>query len=196
MKRCCDCRYTRGIGYDFWCGEGHTEYEVFGAETNCPYYEYHDWSKGTPSMTKNKRFTVIRKKNQVSKEMGNYVQDRGTTILKLGFFEDCNDVCDILNYLNDECEFLEIENEALEHAATKYAELCHKTLKENKQLKAQLYCDEEEDVKEDYLTLSCKELHKLKKENELLKMHMKSARAYLEGGYTKKAIERLQIADR
>ena len=56
-KRCTDCKYTKGIGYDFWCGEGHTEYEVFGAETNCPYYEYHDWSKGTPSRTK-KRFTI------------------------------------------------------------------------------------------------------------------------------------------
>ena len=53
-------------------------------------------------MTENKRFTVIRKKNPVSKEMGNYVQDKGTTILKLGFLEDCKDVCDILNELNDE----------------------------------------------------------------------------------------------
>ena len=49
-----------------------------------------------------KRFTVIRKKNPVSKEMGNYVQDMGTTILKLGFLEDCKDVCDILNELNNE----------------------------------------------------------------------------------------------
>ena len=55
-KRCTDCKYTKGIGYDFWCGEGHTEYEVFGAETNCPYYEYHDWSKSIPSRTE-KRFT-------------------------------------------------------------------------------------------------------------------------------------------
>lgn len=52
LKRCCDCKYTKGIGYDFWCGEGHTEYEVFGAETSCPYYEYHDWSKGTPTTKK------------------------------------------------------------------------------------------------------------------------------------------------
>lgn len=57
-KRCTDCRHTKGIGYDFWCGEGHTEYEVFGAETNCPYYEYHDWSKGVPSRT-DKRFVII-----------------------------------------------------------------------------------------------------------------------------------------
>ncbi len=55
-KRCTDCKHTKGIGYDFWCGEGHTEYEVFGAETNCPYYEYHDWSKGVPSRSA-KRFT-------------------------------------------------------------------------------------------------------------------------------------------
>ena len=57
-KRCTDCKYTKGIGYNFWCGEGHTEYEVFIGETNCPYYEYHDWSKGTPSKTE-KRFTIF-----------------------------------------------------------------------------------------------------------------------------------------
>lgn len=54
MKRCTDCKYTKGIGFDFWCGEGHTKYESLG-ETDCPYYEYHDWSKGTPSRTE-KRF--------------------------------------------------------------------------------------------------------------------------------------------
>ena len=55
-KRCTDCKHTKGIGFDFWCGEGHTEYEVFIGETNCPYFEYHDWSKDTPSKTE-KRFT-------------------------------------------------------------------------------------------------------------------------------------------
>lgn len=40
------------------------------------------------------------------------------------------------------------------------------------------------------------ENQKLKNENEQLKMHMKSAKAHLEGEHTKKAIERLQIADR
>ena len=33
------------------------------------------------------------------------------------------------------CEFLEIENESLTDGATKYAELYHKSLKENEQLK-------------------------------------------------------------
>lgn len=55
-RYCKDCKHCRGIGYDFWCGEGHTEYEVFLGETNCPYYEFHDWSKGAPDRTKNKRF--------------------------------------------------------------------------------------------------------------------------------------------
>ena len=55
-KRCTDCKHTKGIGIDFWCGEGHTEYEVFIGKTNCPYFEYHDWSKGTPSRTE-KRFS-------------------------------------------------------------------------------------------------------------------------------------------
>ena len=46
-------------------------------------------------------------------------------------------LCDLLNDLNDECEFLEIENESLEDGATKYAELYHKSLKENERLKQQ-----------------------------------------------------------
>ena len=45
------------------------------------------------------------------------------------------EVTDLLNELNDKCEFLEIENESLEEGATKYAELYHKSLKENEQLK-------------------------------------------------------------
>ena len=44
-------------------------------------------------------------------------------------------VVELLNELHDECEFLEIENESLEDGATKYAELYHKSLKENEQLK-------------------------------------------------------------
>lgn len=39
-----------------------------------------------------------------------------------------------LNMLNDECKFLEIDNKSLEHGATKYAELYHKSLKENERL--------------------------------------------------------------
>ena len=38
-------------------------------------------------------------------------------------------------------------------------------------------------------------LNELAEENEQLKMHMNSVKAYLEGGHTKKAIERLKIID-
>lgn len=93
-KRCTDCKYTRGIGYDFWCGEGHTEYEVFGAETNCPYYEYHDWSKGTPSRTEKRDYSLcIDCKHQ----RGTWVSDREIDTwcaIKKGI--DCDEVfeCD------------------------------------------------------------------------------------------------------
>lgn len=40
-----------------------------------------------------------------------------------------------------------------------------------------------------------KEKEWLYKENKQLKMHMKSVKAHLEGGHTKKAIERLKIID-
>lgn len=46
-----------------------------------------------------------------------------------------DEIIDLLNELNDKCEFLEIENESLEDGATKYAELYHKVLKENEELK-------------------------------------------------------------
>ena len=79
-------------------------------------------------------------------------------------------LCDLLNELNDECEFLKIDNESLEHGATKYAELCHETLKENKRLKK-----EAEEYNEDamsYQTLYEQQLetiHRLKKNiDELL----------------------------
>lgn len=98
-KRCTDCKHTRGIGFDFWCGEGHTEYEVFGAETNCPYYEYHDWSKGVPSRTA-KRFDY------------EYVDDK---FYDKGFFLDNgkrmfkDEVLNTLNELHEENERLKSE---------------------------------------------------------------------------------------
>lgn len=56
-------------------------------------------------------------------------------------FSSAKALCELLNELNDKCEFLEIENESLEDGATYYAELYHKSLKENEQLKQQLFCN-------------------------------------------------------
>ena len=71
-----------------------------------------------------KRFTLAYEK-------GNWwaVRDRDIILWK-------EEVVGLLNELNDKCEFLEIENESLEDGATKYAELYHKSLKENEQLKS------------------------------------------------------------
>lgn len=44
-----------------------------------------------------------------------------------------------LNELNNACDFLAIESESLEDAATRYAELYHKSLKENEQFKDKVY---------------------------------------------------------
>lgn len=109
-KRCTDCRYAKGIGYDFWCGEGHTEYEVFGAETNCPYYEYHDWSKGVPTMTA-KRFIIDE-----YLEIGSVVIDTENENVR---FEHENKLsmkqcCDLLNELYEENQKLKKENAELE----------------------------------------------------------------------------------
>ena len=76
-------------------------------------------------------------------------------------------------------------------------------------------CEENEDLKEDNAILKesykeilrkldetifdkaflQKEKEGLYEENKQLKMHMNSVKAYLEGGHTKKAIERLKIID-
>ena len=108
-KRCTDCKYTKGIGYDFWCDEGHTEYEVFGAETNCPYYEYHDWSKGIPSKIE-KRFT-----GEFDKQYGG-VHDNGEQLTNF-------EVVDLLNNLSEENMELKERNEFLELLTTHRGEM-------------------------------------------------------------------------
>lgn len=62
-------------------------------------------------------------------------------------------VCNLLNELSE-------ENEKLKKSISEYAFISDCSVQ---------VLNEEEDVKEDYLALSCKELHKLKKENEQLK---------------------------
>ena len=94
-------------------------------------------------MTENKRFYI---KESVLKE-GSAIQDKehkySFPVLesKMNFmFKKA------LNELNDECDFLETENESLEDTAIRYVELYHKSLKENERLKSQLYCDSDEGV--------------------------------------------------
>lgn len=127
-KRCVDCRYTKGIGYDFWCGEGHTEYEVFGAETNCPYFEYHDWSKGVPSMT-DKRFDY------------EYVDDK---FYDKGFFLDNgkkmfkDEVLNTLNELHEENKQLRKENNELDKKSDELHDEKIRLIRENTRLKKKL----------------------------------------------------------
>ena len=95
---CKDCRYSKGIGYDFWCGEGHTEYEVFTGETKCPYYEFHDWSKGIPNTIENKRFWCL---DEYESETSPIVDEK---------FAPTNGwLCDKLNKLYEENQELEQE---------------------------------------------------------------------------------------
>lgn len=80
------------------------------------------------------------------------------------------EIVKLLNELSDKCEFFEIENEALEDGATKYAELHHKSLKENEQLKEQISNLEHT---RDYCVECCerleKEIEQLKQKNEILR---------------------------
>ncbi len=147
-KRCTDCKHTKGIGFDFWCGEGHTKYESLG-ETNCPYFEYHDWSKGIPSKTE-KRFTkeemiylgngyiTIGSGTDKEKIPIEDISVRGSDIRNL----DDEQICDLLNNLAKENKQLEEENEELNEELMEYdsfkrlyEEKIEKLKKKNEQLK-------------------------------------------------------------
>lgn len=74
-----------------------------------------------------------------------------------------DEVVKLLNELDDKCEFLEIENEALEDAAIKYAERYHESLKENRELKQKV----------NFYKYFQKDARELEKENEQLKHELK-----------------------
>lgn len=87
-------------------------------------------------MTENKRFEVFKSNIMIG------INDNGKSI------GNVYAACDLLNELNDECEFLKIENESLEDGVKKYVELCHKSLKENEKLKELLMSSGELDEDE------------------------------------------------
>ena len=147
-KRCTDCRYTKGIGYDFWCGEGHTEYEVFGAETNCPYYEYYDWSKGVPSMTE-KRFEVDESENQFTifdnegaddyYHLGNDERDvRALCKLMNELLEEPAKLNGTINQLKEALKTLGEDYTKLTEKNNQYKILTDELKRQNKKLKARL----------------------------------------------------------
>ena len=52
-RLCTNCKHSRGLGYDFWCGEGHIKYEKYLAETDCPYFEVMDLQDNDFNNTEN-----------------------------------------------------------------------------------------------------------------------------------------------
>lgn len=159
---CKDCKHHRGIGFDFWCGEGHTAYEVFGRETNCPYYEYHDWSKGIPSEIEDKRFTLAHENDKWWA-----VRDGDITLWK-------EEVIHLLNEFDNETQQLQKENKELKTLVSFYKSFqndARKLEKENRQLKQKISdsgtaCAEEiTKIEEEF----DKEVSRLIKENNKLK---------------------------
>lgn len=59
MKDCTDCKKSRGLGSDVWCGDGHP-YESYMHETKCPYFE---------DMHINKPVTTISISGKAKKKM-------------------------------------------------------------------------------------------------------------------------------
>ena len=126
-KRCTDCKYTKGVGFDFWCGEGHTEYEVFGAETNCPYYEYHDWSKCIPSKTEKKRFVDLVEECLEDQFLIDTSNDKYYWVS-----DSLDDIVKLLNELHKENKKLKQVNEMLQ---MDFAMTERNLIEENEQLK-------------------------------------------------------------
>lgn len=171
-KLCPNCKHTRGIGFDFWCGEGHTEYEVFGAETNCPYYESRTGKQFT--VEKNNKYIAILDKG---KNIGNTYHV--CALLNAQYEEIQQSKVLIKKYHNENTDLIK-ENEQLKHEIN-YLEnrlddcVCLK--KENK------------DLKEENLELSQKilkglfedENDELRKENKKLKEELEWCRMTVDG---------------
>ena len=92
-------------------------------------------------MTENERFTIIQngdnftvRDNLKNKPMGMFTFKENEFPVYFCFHK----IIDLLNELNDECDFLKTENESLEHASAVYVELYHESLNENKQLKERI----------------------------------------------------------
>lgn len=152
-KRFCkDCKYTKGIGYDFWCGEGHTEYEVFAGETNCPYYKYHDWSKGTPSRTK-KQFEVVF--NGINFNLRNNETNEEVRLLDEKWYYDY--IANLLNTLHDDNRRLQKRIEIHKYDDLDTIKQLERALKNNEK------CSKE-------IEILYEKNQKLKKENKKLKL--------------------------
>ena len=127
-------------------------------------------------LVKNGRVIMTEKRFTFAYETNNQyliwwaVRDGDITLWK-------EEVVDLLNDLNDECNFLKIENESLEDGATRYAELYHKSLKENEELKSEIeklsYTNEDLLEEKRIWKQMSDEYTKLSDENEQLKKELK-----------------------
>lgn len=157
-------------------------------------------------MAEHKRFVYYEHKG------ADYILDTPNNSLDfiemLGDCLEAEEIVDLLNELNEENKELKEENEQLKKQKAKYKRLSEIRNEEinNRILTIKEFMDScsNEKVKKALEDLFYSEVNeydlskkyrKLREENKQLKMHMNSVKAYLEGGHTKKAIERLKIID-
>ena len=121
IKKCSNCKHHAGISFDFWCGAGHTKYERALGTTDCPYFEYHDWSKGIPCRDETVKVTIKNRKKIIEK------------IPKVTKDDVCdmsvNEIIELFNEKEEKIQALEIENKEL-HAEIKKIEKKLKSLYE------------------------------------------------------------------
>lgn len=93
IKKCSNCKHHAGISFDFWCGAGHTKYESLGT-TDCPYFKYHDWSKGIPC------------RDEFIEDVLNSIDNKITS-------DELNEIIELFNEKEKKIQALEIENKEL-----------------------------------------------------------------------------------
>ena len=101
IKKCSNCKHHRGISFDFWCGAGHTKYESLGT-TDCPYFEYHDWSKGIPCRDKK----IIKNRKKIIEKIPKVTKDDVYDM-------SVNEIIELFNEKEEKIQALEIENKEL-----------------------------------------------------------------------------------
>lgn len=97
MRECVNCKHSRGLGSDVWCGKGHKEYTTYMIETDCPYFEEMDYKNDSE-----KENEKIINDNDYS-----YKVEWKSAVAKIETLEG------ELSFLKDELKGFEEENEEL-----------------------------------------------------------------------------------
>lgn len=78
MRECVNCKYSKGIGSDVWCGHDPKGKESYMFETDCPYFRW--WSE--------KRFEILELIDENDGEISYLVSD-GKILIEVHDKKEC-----------------------------------------------------------------------------------------------------------